>query len=348
MPEDKKLEKKKKPERVSYIGNQIEQFEKAQEKLLSNMNIQKIEAVDILSIHDLTFNGKTMHNRISYNKLVFLELVESIKEIAKNNGGILGTGLLNPIMLRRINNKLEIIHGRNRLEALRYIGSKIVPCIVCENISDELARYMRTSENINRDNLNPYDETLSILEYIQISCNFNNLESVKSFINKIKNFSTGKITKLSDNEIELNGIVCNVLKKIGKYDITTFANRLSILNINQKLIEAIKEDKIDYTRAKIINTKLKDEEKIIKIIDYLQKNKLSGRKLKDYINEEFLSNHNNNIRKEDSTIFNLNLNDIKNLESKIKSIKDKQKRDTVAKKIDEINILYKSIIADIN
>lgn len=329
---------KQKPQRANYIGNEIEQFEQQHANLTKNLDMQKIEAIGIEAIQELTFDGKIMHNRISYNKLGFFELVESIKEISKNNGGILGTGLLNPIMLRKNHDRLEIIHGRNRFEALKSLGSKVVPCVICENISDELARYMRTSENINRDNLNPYDETLSILEYIQISCNFTNLDTVKSFINKIKNFSTGKIGKLSDSEIEQNSLVCNVLKKIGKYDITTFANRLSILNINNKLIEAIKEDKIDYTRAKIINTKLKDEDKIIKVLNYLQNNQLSGNSLKDYIDEEILFK---NKTKETFNIFNLK--DIKNLKMKIQSITDKEKQDSINKKIDEINSLYELI-----
>ena len=63
---------------------------------------------------------------------------------------------------------------------------------------------------------------------------------LKSFINKLKLFFRGKLVLLSNEEILLNGNVTSVLKKIGKYDITTFANRLSILNLNDKLVQAIK------------------------------------------------------------------------------------------------------------
>lgn len=81
---------KEKPTRASYIGNQIEQFEQQQQELTENLNFQKIELIERNRIQDLTFNGHSMHNRISYSKLVFLELVESIKEISKNGGGICG------------------------------------------------------------------------------------------------------------------------------------------------------------------------------------------------------------------------------------------------------------------
>lgn len=38
-----------------------------------------------------------------------------------------------------------------------------------------------------------------LLEHIQLACNFTDIESVKSFINKVKNFQSGKTTL---NEIE--------------------------------------------------------------------------------------------------------------------------------------------------
>ena len=59
---------KDKPARASYIGNQIEEFEKQQQELTENLNTQKIDLVEISRIQDLTVNGNAMHNRISYSK----------------------------------------------------------------------------------------------------------------------------------------------------------------------------------------------------------------------------------------------------------------------------------------
>lgn len=95
-------------------------------------------------------------------------------------------------MLRNNQGILERIHGDNRVKALKLNGEKVAPAIILENISDELARFMRSSENLNREDLNAYDETLSILEHIQLACNFTDIESVKSFINKIKIFNQVK------------------------------------------------------------------------------------------------------------------------------------------------------------
>ena len=79
------------------------------------------------------------------------------------------------------------------------MDQKQVPAIILENVSDELARFMRSSENLNREDLNTYDETLSILEHIQLACNFNDIESVKKLLNKVKNFQAGK-SSLNEEE----------------------------------------------------------------------------------------------------------------------------------------------------
>ena len=105
------------------------------------------------------------------------------------------------------------------------------------------------------------------------------------------------------------------------------------------LCETFKEEKIDYTRAKIINSKLKDEEKIIKIIDYVEKNKLSSKKLSEYIDEEFLKT---NISKKNDESFSF-LNDFKDLRKRISSLKDKEKQDFVNEKMQEIESIYNLI-----
>ena len=119
---------------------------------------------------------------------------------------------------------------------------------------------------------------------------------------------------------------------------------LIILNLNEKLIQAIKDEKIDYTRAKIINSKLKDEEKIIKIIDYVEKNKLASKKLSEYIDEEFLKT---NISKKNDESFSF-LNDFKDVKKKINSIKDREKQDFINEKLQEIEKLYILIKEKIN
>lgn len=272
---------KAKPQRTTSIDSTIEQLKTEQEIVLKNST--EILLVDIEKIHELKLkNDIFMHNRISYSKSKLLELAENIEKLSKENAGILGTGILNAVMLRNNNGILERIHGDNRIKALKLNGAKVVPAIILENVSDELARFMRSSENLNREDLNAYDETLSILEHIQLACNFDDIESVKSFINKIKNFQAGKTT-LNENEKILHKQVSEVFERVGRFDIITFVDRLSVLKLHSLIKQALVDEIISYTQAKVIKSKLTDETEIKKIIDVLKNKKLSVNELKNYI-----------------------------------------------------------------
>lgn len=272
---------KPKPQRTTSIDSTIEQLKTEQEIVLKSST--EILLIDIDRIHELKLqNDIFMHNRISYSKSKLLELAENIEKLAKENAGILGTGILNAVMLRNNNGTLERIHGDNRIKALKLNGAKVVPAIILENVSDELARFMRSSENLNREDLNAYDETLSILEHIQLACNFDDIESVKSFINKIKNFQAGKTT-LNENEKILHKQVSEVFERVGRFDIITFVDRLSVLKLHSLIKQALVDEIISYTQAKVIKSKLIDENEIRKIIDVLKNKKLSVNELKNYI-----------------------------------------------------------------
>ena len=59
-----------------------------------------------------------MHNRISYSISEIKELAGNIKDLEPN--GLLGTGLLQPIILRKTaNEKFERISGFRRIEAFK-------------------------------------------------------------------------------------------------------------------------------------------------------------------------------------------------------------------------------------
>ena len=251
---------KAKPQRTTSIDNTIEQLKIEQETILNAYT--QITLIEISRIKELTLkNDILMHNRISYSKSKLIELAENIANLAKENTGILGTGLLNPVMLRNNNGILERIHGENRIKAVKLNGVSTIPAIILENVSDELARFMRSSENLNREDLNVYDETLSILEHIQLACNFENIDKVKNFIVKMKNFQGGK-TSLNEKEKALLVQVSNVFERIGRFDIITFVDRLSVLKLNPLIKQALVDDIISYTQAKVIKTKC-DREIII-------------------------------------------------------------------------------------
>jgi ParB/RepB/Spo0J family partition protein len=75
------------------------------------------------------------------------ELMESIRE----------HGIIQPLIVRRVNGKLELIAGERRFRASRELGLKEIPVIVRE-ASDKDVLEMALIENLQREGLNPIEE----------------------------------------------------------------------------------------------------------------------------------------------------------------------------------------------
>jgi len=75
------------------------------------------------------------------------ELMESIRE----------HGIIQPLIVRQVNGKLELIAGERRYRASRELGLKELPVIVRE-ASDKDVLEMALIENLQREGLNPIEE----------------------------------------------------------------------------------------------------------------------------------------------------------------------------------------------
>jgi len=323
------------------IKTHTEELEKEIQLLESSEEYAKIELIKISDITELKLdNDEYMHNRISYSKTKLLELASNISELAKSNSGILGTGLLNPVMLRRNKGRLERIHGDNRIKALVENEQELVPSIILENVSDELARFMRSSENLNREDLNPYDETLSIIEHIQLACQFDNIEKVKSFINKIKNYKQSK-TSLSDEEMNKYNEVSTVFDRIGRFTVITFVDRLKLLTVHELIKQALVDGEVSYSKAVIIN-RLKKTDDIIKTLKFSKSSGMSDKQLKAHILELQNESNPSKLSKPENKMDTLKINYSKITKTKYNKLSDLQ-RIEVDNAITEMSNLYSTI-----
>ncbi len=85
--------------------------------------------------------------RRHFNEEQIAELAESIRE----------RGLIQPLIVRRVNGQLELIAGERRLRAIRSLGQKEVRVIVSEATDQEVAE-LTLIENIQREDLTPLEE----------------------------------------------------------------------------------------------------------------------------------------------------------------------------------------------
>ena len=84
------------------------------------------------------------------------ELMESIRE----------HGIIQPLIVRQVNGKMELIAGERRFRASRELGLKEVPVII-RQAADKDVLEMALIENIQREDLNPLEEAQGLQRLIK-------------------------------------------------------------------------------------------------------------------------------------------------------------------------------------
>ncbi len=116
------------------------------------------------------------------------ELAASIKQY----------GVLQPIIVKRENSSFRIIAGERRWRASKIAGLTHIPCIVKEKIEDFTIFEISLIENLQRENLNPIEESDGYSKLID-AFNYTH-EKLAKIIGKDRSYITNslRLLKLSD------------------------------------------------------------------------------------------------------------------------------------------------------
>jgi ParB family chromosome partitioning protein len=163
--------------------------------------------------------------RKNFNDSTHKQLVASIKS----------TGIIQPIVVRKVDNGYEIIAGERRWRAAQAAGLKDVPIVIREATDMQTAE-MSLIENIQREELNP-------------------LEEANAYVMLIETF------KLSQEEIS---------SRAGK-DRSTIANTIRLLKLPAKVKTALVEKKISAGHARCLLACSSMEEQITALALILKK-----------------------------------------------------------------------------
>lgn len=232
-----------KVQRVSAFRSAIEKIEEAKDKN------QILEVV----IHDIL--NPPFHDRTTVSEADIWQLANNISQV----------GLINPVILRKTpEGKYERISGFRRIEAVKKLGHDKVKAIITD-VDEKTALLIMLSENIQREDLNPYDEVVSLLQLISVNLDLAE-DEVKSFLYRIKNYISGNIKEITDLEKETKEVIDTILSKTGKYNFQGFINRMRVLNLNPIIIESMRTKKVPYSHAVELN-KIKDEDVLTKLLE---------------------------------------------------------------------------------
>ena len=229
--------------------------------------IQKIPVKEIID--------PKAHDRKSYNR-------EDIASLAKN---IKATKmLLQPIVVRKVGNRYERIIGFRRIEAVKELGWQEIPAIILKDISDEQSMLIMLSENIQRENLNIYDQTVGIMEYIGLAFNLN-FEEVKKLLYHFRNVDSKTISSNPEKSETQREKMESITQKLGNISVASLINRLKVFSLKEIILEALKEGKISYTASVELN-KIKDEKIIKNFINALISGDSSIKGIKNFLKEQ--------------------------------------------------------------
>lgn len=192
-------------------------------------------------------------------------------------------GILQPLIVRPIaKNKYELVAGERRYRACQQIGLEEVPVIIKELTDLEAQRYSLI-ENLQREDLNPVEETEGIISLLATHLNLNE-EEVISALYKLDNQVKGKSTHnvMGKSEIDM---IEQVFAEVSTMNWASFVvNRLPLLKLPEPILEALRQGKIAYTKA-IAIAKVKDEQQRNLLLTEAIESKLSLQQIKERIKE---------------------------------------------------------------
>ena len=233
---------------------------------------EKTGAVQVAYLTDIKLPAYQPRQYFDETKLE--ELAQTIK----------AHGVLEPLLVRKLPglNQYELVAGGRRYRAAKLAGLTEVPVIVRE-LSDEQALEIAIIENLQREDLNPVEETESILKLLTKRLKLKP-EEVSPLLHQLQKQVRGRSANnvIGSEKVET---IQGFFDSLGLMELDSFiSNRLPLLNLPEDILEALRAGKIEYTKAKAI-ARVKDEETRKQLLEDAIANSLSLSQIRSLIKD---------------------------------------------------------------
>lgn len=202
-------------------------------------------ATNLITIEKIRLPAKQPRRFFDSDKLE--QLAESIRQ----------HGVLEPILVRSLpKGQYELVAGERRYRASQLAGLKEIPVVVRE-LSDQEALQLALIENLQREDLNPVEETEGILDLLTLNLKC----SREDILDALAQMATAqkKGTVLSGNVSRRVEAITEILEiTVGLTPESFRTSRLPLLRLPSDVLEMLQKGGLEYTKARAI-AKLKDD-----------------------------------------------------------------------------------------
>ena len=233
-----------------------------------------IEATESLPLSQVPIEQITLpaqQPRRYFDPAKMAHLIESVRK----------HGILEPLIVRPIAlNQYELLAGERRLRAAQALKLPQVP-ISSREFSDREAQQIALVENLQREDLNPIEETEAILSLLALSLDVEQPEII-ALLNQVSNAQKRNLD-LTENVFRQYEQIENLLQSIGRFTAQSFrSSRLPLLNLPEEILTALRQGKLEYTKARAI-AQVEDEAKRKKLLKQAVTKDLSLSAIKEEI-----------------------------------------------------------------
>lgn len=153
-------------------------------------------------------------------------------------------GILQPVLLRPRGERYQLVAGARRVQAARELGLPTVPAVVRE-LNDIQARELALVENLQREGLNPVEETWGTLDLLALKLATDRVGAVQAL---------DRMLNRNDRELNPESEIINaVFQDLGKLTPQSFrTHRLPLLNLPAEILRALERGQLHYTKARAI------------------------------------------------------------------------------------------------
>ena len=255
---------------------------------MMSYNENDLEYEGILEIDINKIEANKNQPRKYFDEGSLLELSESIKNY----------GMIQPIVVRRINDYYELIAGERRFRAAKIAGLKKLPAII-KDFDKSTAFEVALIENIQRKDLNPIEEAESFYK-LQTEFGFSQEE---------------------------------IAEKVGKSR-SAITNAIRLLNLDSRVLNFVRENKLSGGHAKALlsisdeNMQFELAERVIEEDFSVRETEKIVKSLQQKQNTEIIEQKPQNTIQFDTTTYRSIENDLKGLfatKVKVKAQKNKGK-----------------------